>query len=1074
MGNRVRQNLGILLLVWLAPLSTTAAADCKPWAARIVSVQGEIEVKQASTSNWHPVKRNDTFCPGDSIRVGNNSRAAIVLLNETLLRLDQNSAIKLTLFETELPSILEFIMGIGYFISRVPRSLKIETATVNAAIEGTEFIVAVSTNETSVTVFEGTVLTQNKLGDVRITNGETVIAKANTAPVKTLLAKPRDTVQWALYFPPIIEIDKLSPLSRASQLLTVGRVKEAQTLLQGMDSGEALALQAIIAIVNNEPERAFKLATDAVQQAPRSAATHIAMSYAWQAKLDLKQALASSQQAVEYEPGNAIAWARLAELQLSTGELDEALASAQQAILQDATLSRTQSILGYAYLARIEIDEAMASFNKAIELDQVDPLPRLGLGLVKIRRGKLADGRRDIEIATSLDPNNAIIRSYLGKAYFEEKRGPLDAEQFAMSKQLDPNDPTPYFYDAIRKQTENNPVGALEDLNRSIELNDNRAVYRSSLQLDQDDAARGASLARIYQDLGFEQLALEEGVKSVNTDPTSHSAHRFLADIYSSRRRHDIARVSELLQSQLLQPININPVQPRLGEANLFALEGAGPADTSFNEFTPLFTRNKVALHVAVVTGSNDTLGDELTVSGIANRLSFSLGQYHFETDGFRENNDVKHDIYNAFVQFTPSPTTSFQAEVRHLETDSGDLRLRFDPDNFLPNERREIERDSFRLGFHHKPSTHGDIIGSLIYIDRQQARTDREILAIPGFSLVSVDSIKTDGDAYSAELQYLHRTDQLNWIVGAGYFDEDLTSILTNVETLTIDPDPPIMQVGIPTVTSEDPQHSNAYLYSNIRLKPSLTLTAGLAYDSYEDFNSDDDRFNPKLGLMWEAPQGTTLRAAWFKTLKRPFALDQTIEPTQVVGFNQFFDDLNGTRTTRYGVALDQRFTRSLFAGAEASWRKLELNAEKQDEQLHRAYLSWAVNKTLSFNAEYLFEDFDIDLRTTSLISDITTRRVPLGVNLYWPNGLIAELRASYVDQEVIENGIPEDDQFWVTDASIGYRLPKRWGIVRLTAKNLFDEQFNYHDINFNTGEPLIPLFQPERQVFAHFTVAF
>ena len=149
-------------------------------------------------------------------------------------------------------------------------------------------------------------------------------------------------MQWAVYFPPVIEMDDNSNLSKASRYLSVGRVEEAQTLLQGMESGEALALQTIIAIVNNDQERAIKLATDAVQQAPRSAATHIAMSYAWQAKLNLTHALASSEQAVMLESNNAIVWARLEELQLSTGELNEALASAQQAIQQDATLSRTQ------------------------------------------------------------------------------------------------------------------------------------------------------------------------------------------------------------------------------------------------------------------------------------------------------------------------------------------------------------------------------------------------------------------------------------------------------------------------------------------------------------------------------------------------------------------------------------------------------------------------------------------------------------------------------------------------------------------------------------------------------------
>ena len=93
-------------------------------------------------------------------------------------------------------------------------------------------------------------------------------------------------------------------------------------------------------------------------------------------------------------------------------------------------------------------------------------------------------------------------------------------------------DPTPWFYDAIAKQTTNRPVEALHDLQQAIELNDNRAVYRSRLLLDADLAARSASLGRIYSDLGFQQLALVEGWKSVNTDPTNFSAHRFLADSY--------------------------------------------------------------------------------------------------------------------------------------------------------------------------------------------------------------------------------------------------------------------------------------------------------------------------------------------------------------------------------------------------------------------------------------------------------------------------------------------------------------------------------------------------------------
>ena len=52
-----------------------------------------------------------------------------------------------------------------------------------------------------------------------------------------------------------------------------------------------------------------------------------------------------------------------------------------------------------------------------------------------------------------------------------------------------------------------------------IAINDNRAVYRSRLLLDDDLAARGAALGRIYTDIGFQQLAVVEAAKSLSLNP---------------------------------------------------------------------------------------------------------------------------------------------------------------------------------------------------------------------------------------------------------------------------------------------------------------------------------------------------------------------------------------------------------------------------------------------------------------------------------------------------------------------------------------------------------------------------
>jgi hypothetical protein len=56
-------------------------------------------------------------------------------------------------------------------------------------------------------------------------------------------------------------------------------------------------------------------------------------------------------------------------------------------------------------------------------------------------------------------------------------------------------------------------------------------------------------------------------------------------------------------------------------------------------------------------------------------KVSFSLGGFHFTTDGFRKNDDQRDDIANAFVQLELSPQTSLQAEYRYRNTEKGFLQ---------------------------------------------------------------------------------------------------------------------------------------------------------------------------------------------------------------------------------------------------------------------------------------------------------------------------------------------------------------------------------------------------------------
>ena len=223
----------------------------------------------------------------------------------------------------------------------------------------------------------------------------------------------------------------------------------------------------------------------------------------------------------------------------------------------------------------------------------------------------------------------------------------------------------------------NRPVEALRDTDRSISLNNNRAPFRSKLLLDEDLAARGASLARAYRDLGFEQSAVIEGYKALSTDASSSAAHRFLAELYSSLPRYEIARVSELLQSQLLQGQSIAPVSPQLGDINFVPLQATGPARSSTAELTPLFERNRLALQGVLASGNQDTFADELLFSGIRGPISFALSQSHYETSGFRVNDDVTQNTHAASLQSQLTPTSSFQVEYKNKESETGDIGVK-------------------------------------------------------------------------------------------------------------------------------------------------------------------------------------------------------------------------------------------------------------------------------------------------------------------------------------------------------------------------------------------------------------
>src|SRR5919106_591497 len=799
-----------------------ALEPCEPIVGQLASVEGEVEVQRAATPRWQPATIGDQLCEGDAVRSGRLSRAAVSLINEAVLRLDQNTTLLLTdiTVEPEERSFLELVVGAIQSFSRSPRLLAVNTPYLNATVEGTEFFVEVVENESSVIVFEGVVAATNPQGELRLASGEGATAAAGEAPQPRILVRPRDAVRGALSSPPIFaalggrgmsappglppplaeaadlanrgdvdgalealdrvpeaERDAEYETFRAALLLSVGRVEEARATIERAlaadpDAGLAYAQRSIIELVQNEQQQALADAEHAVELSPDASAPKIALSYAQQGNFQLEAARVTLLQATEQNPNDPLAWARLAEVWMMFGYLDRARDAAEQAVALAPDLERTQIVLGFANLVEFRTTPAMAAFERAIELDPADPLPRLGLGLAQIRQSSLETGRENLEVAVGLDSNDALPRAYLGKAYFAERREPLAADQYGIAKELDPLDPTAFLYDAILKQTQGRPGEALEDIQRSIELNDNRAVYRSRLLLDSDRAARGTSLALVYDDLGFLQPGINEASRSLSFDPANAGAHRFLSDIYVGVRRRELARVSNLLQAQMLQDINTNPVQPSLSEPFLNLVTQGGPAEAGFSEFAPLFERNEANLNLSGIAGNENTYGGEGVVTALYDRYSMSAGAFGYRTDGWRDNNDIKQDVEDVYFQSAITPELNAQVEYRRRHSENGDLAFNFDPDSFSPNFDNEFDRDTYRVGLRYSPLPSSDFLLSFIYNDFKDDQRDRFDLDPAPFFIRTKARVKDKGT--QTEGQYIYRQDLFNITTGFGYSDVD------------------------------------------------------------------------------------------------------------------------------------------------------------------------------------------------------------------------------------------------------------------------------------------------------------
>ena len=146
---------------------TFAQQPQAPIAGKVLSVQGSVEVERPP---WIPAQVDMELNAGETLRTGARSRAAVLLADETQLKLGSNSQLQLNEIRPTSNLVQRVAQSAPSGDSQVnlnagkawlrarkrPARVRVRTPAVTAAIRGTEFVLEVAPDgESIMTVLEG-------------------------------------------------------------------------------------------------------------------------------------------------------------------------------------------------------------------------------------------------------------------------------------------------------------------------------------------------------------------------------------------------------------------------------------------------------------------------------------------------------------------------------------------------------------------------------------------------------------------------------------------------------------------------------------------------------------------------------------------------------------------------------------------------------------------------------------------------------------------------------------------------------------------------------------------------------
>ena len=458
-------------LVLLYCLTSSALAAPAP-VGRLIDARGQVRLRPAGAADWREAVSGGDLHPGDALQTGAGSRAAVLCVDESQIKLNENTILVLKSAAASprlaggglVPAKAGPGQGASYY--EVPQGevwlkneaerfrFELATPAMTAAIRGTEFVVRVAADgSSSVALLGGALTLFNARGELALAAGEIGSARPGEAPTKQVLVNPENAVQWTLYYPAVADPGLLlagraggeagrrvrAALDKAGAGDVAGAFAGLRQGFPGQSAeAEVLAGAAYVALMAGEPAMARQWLGEALARDPASVPAKALAAQVALFENRRDEAAAMARELAERAPDSPLAQVTAGLAAMAAFDLPEARARFARALALDGSF-----VAAAVYLARIELgsdelEAAWATAKRALAAAPEEAVVQATAGFVRLGFRDFAAAETFFDKARERD--KGLGDAWLGLGYVAFSRGqkPLGLERMLAATLLSP------------------------------------------------------------------------------------------------------------------------------------------------------------------------------------------------------------------------------------------------------------------------------------------------------------------------------------------------------------------------------------------------------------------------------------------------------------------------------------------------------------------------------------------------------------------------------------------------------------------------------------------------------------